>query len=232
MNPAPGSPATPARAARPGRAQETRQAILATAERLFAQYGLVAVSNRQISDEAGQGNNTAVGYHFGTKTELVRAIVQQHTRRIEQLAGPLVERHAGSTEIRDWVSCLVLPLTDHLAAHDGPSWYARFCTQVMADPVLRQVIVDDALDVGAVRATAVGLNRCLRGLPPAVRAARNDMARHVLLHTCAERERTPRADPGWQETAATLVDAIVGLLTAPVTCRAASRHVSEEPVEH
>ena len=231
MNPAPGSPATPARAARPGRAQETRQAILATAERLFAQYGVVAVSNRQISDEAGQGNNTAVGYHFGTKTELVRAIVHRHTRQIEQLAGPLVARHAGSTEVRDWVSCLVLPLTDHLAAHDGPSWYARFCTQVVADPVLRQVIVDDALDVGAVRATALGLNRCLRGLPPPVRAARNDMARHVLLHTCAERERAPRADPGWQETATTLVDAIVGLLTAPVT-RAPSGQVGEDAVEH
>jgi len=212
MNPAPGSPAT-----RPGRAQETRQAILATAERLYAQYGVVAVSNRQISDEAGQGNNTAVGYHFGTKTELIRAIVHQHTRQIEQLAGPLVERHAGSTEIRDWVTCLVLPLTGHLAAHDGPSWYARFCVQVMADPVLRQVIVDDALDLGAVQATAVGLSRCLRELPPAVRAVRGDMARQVLLHTCAERERAPRGDAGWQETATTLVDAIVGLLTAPVT---------------
>jgi len=217
VNPAPGAPATPARAARPGRAQETRQAILATAERLYAQYGVVAVSNRQISDEAGQGNNTAVGYHFGSKTELVRAIVHRHTRQIEQLTGPLVERHAGSTEIRDWVSCLVLPLTEHLAAHDGPSWYARFCAQVMADPVLRQVIVDDALDGGAVQATAAGLNRCLRDLPPPVRAARSDMARQVLLHTCAERERAPRAGPGWQETATTLVDAIVGLLTAPVT---------------
>lgn len=212
MNPAP----------RTGRAEETRQAILATAERLFAQHGVVAVSNRQISDEAGQGNNTAVGYHFGTKTDLVRAIVRRHTGQIEQLTARLLERRADSTEIRDWVACLVLPLTDHLAAQDGPSWYARFCAQVMTDPVLRQVIVDDALASGATQATVAGLSRCLPELPPPVRAARKDMARHVLLHTCAEREAAAHTDHdwaglSWADTATILIDAIVGLLTAPVT---------------
>ena len=217
MKPAPGSPAT-----RPRRAQETRQAILATAERLFAQHGVVAVSNRQISDEAGQGNNTAVGYHFGTKTELVRAIVHQHTRQIEQLAGPLVERHAGSTEVRDWVGCLVLPLTDHLAAHDGPSWYARFCVQVMADPALYEIMTEEALASPRLREIIDGLNRCLPHLPADVRAERGDMARHLILNMCAERERaltdratTPRAN--WHDTATGLVDAIVGLWLAPVT---------------
>src|ERR1044071_3573348 len=68
------------------RAAGTREAILATAERLFAQHGVGAVSNRQISDAAGQGNNTAAGYHFGTETDLVRAIVRKHTAQVELLA--------------------------------------------------------------------------------------------------------------------------------------------------
>jgi AcrR family transcriptional regulator len=202
---------------RGARARETREAILTTAERLFARYGVVAVSNRQISDEAGQGNNTAVGYHFGTKTDLVRAIVHKHTAQIEDRAGQLLDRYGGSAEVRDWVTCLVLPLTDHLAAQHGPSWYARFCAQVMTDPVLRQAVLDDALGAGALQATVEGLHRCLPDLPPEVRAARGDMARYVLLHTCAERERAPRAGSSWAETATMLIDAIVGLLTAPVT---------------
>jgi AcrR family transcriptional regulator len=41
------------------------------------------VSNRQISEAAGQGNNTAVGYHFGTKTDLIRAILRRHREPVE-----------------------------------------------------------------------------------------------------------------------------------------------------
>ncbi|MDU0294099.1 TetR family transcriptional regulator, partial [Saccharothrix longispora] len=56
---------------RADRVGATRLRLLAAAERLFAERGLYAVSNRQISAEAGQGNNAAVGYHFGTKADLV-----------------------------------------------------------------------------------------------------------------------------------------------------------------
>ena len=64
---------------RQAHATDTRELILTTAERLFAEHG-VAVSNRQISEAAGQANNFAVGYHFGTKTDLVLAIVRPSTR--------------------------------------------------------------------------------------------------------------------------------------------------------
>lgn len=66
------------------RADATRELILATAERLFAEHGVFAVSNRQVSEAAGQGNNAAVGYHFGTKTDLVRAIARKHAEPVEQ----------------------------------------------------------------------------------------------------------------------------------------------------
>ncbi|MEV0038015.1 TetR family transcriptional regulator, partial [Streptomyces sp. NPDC050804] len=53
------------RAVRAERGDATRELILVTAERLFAEHGVFAVSNRQVSEAAGQGNNAAVGYHFG-----------------------------------------------------------------------------------------------------------------------------------------------------------------------
>src|SRR5438067_11096321 len=109
----------------------TRDAILAAAERLFAEHGVVAVSNRQISEAAGQGNNAAVGYHFGTKTDLVRAIEQRHREPIERLREDMVAAAMQSDDTRSWVACLVRPLTDHLAALGNPSWYARFAAQVM-----------------------------------------------------------------------------------------------------
>ena len=58
---------TTARAARSDRASTTQEAILTAAERLFAEHGVFAVSNRQVSEAAGQGNNAAVGYREGPR---------------------------------------------------------------------------------------------------------------------------------------------------------------------
>ena len=210
------------RAVRTERAGETRAAILTAAERLFAEHGVLAVSNRQVSEAAGQGNNFAVGYHFGTKTDLVRAIVRRHAADIERARHRMVEDVGDSGDLRDWVACLVRPAVAHLAELGRPTWYARFAAQVVADPELRETIIDETLLVPPLRRSVEGLNRCLAGLPARVRLERNDMARHLITHVCAERERaladgttTPRTS--WEDTATGLIDAITGLFQAPVT---------------
>ncbi|MCT2583656.1 TetR/AcrR family transcriptional regulator [Actinophytocola sp. S1-96] len=195
----------------------TRQLILATAERLFAEQGLYAVSNRQISAAAGQGNNAAVGYHFGTKADLVRAIVRQHTERIEELRAELVARVRGSTNVRDWVVCLVCPVTTHLDRLGDPTWYARFGAQVAADPAFRDIMAEESLATPALREVLDGLGRCLADLPTHARHQRGEMIRLLMVHGCAERERATSPKSTWDDTATGMVDAITGLLTAPVT---------------
>src|SRR6201995_1290805 len=114
------------RTVRSERATSTQEAILVAAERLYAEHGMFAVSNRQVSEAAGQGNNAAVGYHFGTKTDLVRAIEQKHRVPIDQLREEMVARTLQSDaagDMRSWIACLVRPLTDHLALLGNPSWY-------------------------------------------------------------------------------------------------------------
>jgi AcrR family transcriptional regulator len=201
------------------RAEHTRGMIMAVAERLFAERGILAVSNRQISEAAGQGNNTAVGYHFGTRTDLIRAIVREHSGAMDEIRRRMLAEHDGSGQLRDWVACTVSPITQHLATLAAPSWYARFAAQLMTDPTLRAIVIDDVLDSPAVRQAIEGLNRCLPDLPAQVRVDRNDMVRTVVVHMCAERERelADGAGVGWDETATSLIDAIVGLLLAPVT---------------
>src|SRR3954465_9703432 len=98
---------TVGRAVRSERASSTQEAILVAAERLFAERGVYAVSNRQVSEAAGQGNNAAVGYHFGTKADLVRAIVRRHAGRIEEIRVRALAATGDSTDVRDWVDCLV-----------------------------------------------------------------------------------------------------------------------------
>src|SRR6202045_5357668 len=93
---------TAGRTVRTERASSTQEAILVAAGRVYAEHGMFAVSNRQVSEAAGQGNNAAVGYHFGTKTDLVRAIEQKHRASIERLLETMVAPTKDSTELRDW----------------------------------------------------------------------------------------------------------------------------------
>lgn len=207
---------------RQAHAHETREAILVTAERLFAEHGVAAVSNRQIAEAAGQANNFAVGYHFGSKADLVLAIVRRHVPAIEQRRAGMLTVIEGSHALRDWLACLVLPNTEHLAALGNPSWYARFIAQATTDPALRQLVIDETVASGAMRAVTERLMRLLPVLPADVVAERGDMSRQLIVHTCAERERalhegaaTPRAS--WDAAAVGLIDALVGLWQAPVT---------------
>lgn len=201
---------------------ETREAIVATAERLFAEQGVAAVSNRQVSEAAGQANNFAVGYHFGTKTDLVLAIVRRHAPAIERRRAEMVAVVNGSSELRDWVSCLVRPVTEHIDSLGTPSYYARFIAQATTDPAYRNVVIEETIASASMRSIIEGLIRCIPDLPDDVREERGDMSRQLIVHMCAERERalhagtaTPRAT--WEAAAVGLVDALVGLWRAPCT---------------
>ncbi len=201
--------------ARQEQAEHTRWRIVHTAERLFAEHGVFSVSNRQISEAAGQGNNAVVNYHFGTKSDLVRAIIRWHAAEMDVIRAELLELHAGSLELRDWVTCVVRPFTDHLASLGTPTWYARFAAQVMTEPQLRELAVTELGDSSTLYTVTTGLHRCLPNLPAAVQWERDDMAHTLIVHFCAQRERT--ADPRWPATTTVLIDAIEGLYRAPVS---------------
>jgi AcrR family transcriptional regulator len=211
----------------------TRELILTTAERPFAECGVYAVSNRQVSEAAGQGNNAAVGYHFGTKADLVRAIAHKHNEQVERLRLRMLAETGDSADIRDWVACLVRPSTERLEALGSPTWYARFSAQAMTDPALHQILVDEALGFPSLQQIAERLHRCLADLPTEVHEERGAMARQLIVHVCAERERalaesTPTSRSCWRDAATGLIDAIVGLWLVPVT-RCPRERETEQP---
>jgi AcrR family transcriptional regulator len=213
---------TPRTSPRGARTDRTRDAILTAAERLFAEHGVFAVSNRQVSEAAGQGNNAAVGYHFGTKADLLRAIVRRHNGAVERRCQEMVDQVGAEPVLRDWVECLVRPLAAHLTELGQPTWYARFSAQLMPDPAHRDIVSEESLTSSAVLAVIQGLRACLPDLPADVRVERNAMARQLIVGMFAERERAlavgdPTPHASWDAMATSLVDAITGLMAAPVS---------------
>ncbi|NYE01316.1 AcrR family transcriptional regulator [Kineosphaera limosa] len=200
------------------RAESTRELLLTTAERLYAQRGLAHVSNRLVAQEAGQANNSAVAYHVGSKDDLVRTICRGHAEAVSAGTVELVAAARDSRHARDHVAALVLPYTRHLAALGSPCWAARFIAQVLADPVHGPTV---GWHEGIVAAHAEGGTAMWSFAPPLpgpVVTLRLQMMRLLVVHTCAEQEADADAlgrPVDWEPVGEALVDALTGVLLAP-----------------
>ena len=199
---------------------QARTLILDAAEWLFAEHGIASVSNRQIGAAAGQGNTSVVGYHFGSKDELIRALIRRFDGEAEVLRAAMVNQIGDSAELREWVRCLVFPYSDTLAARRPPTWYARLNAQIMADPVLRNVQLEEAVSA-SLQQVIRGLEASTAELPGPVFRERALMAGHILIQTCADFERgladALASGKTWRKVGSGLVDALVGLWSAPVS---------------
>ncbi|WP_194290858.1 TetR/AcrR family transcriptional regulator [Nocardia aurantia] len=199
--------------------EATRRLLLRTAERLFAERGLSQVSMRQLVEAAGQGNNSAVKYHVGTRDDLIREIIRTHIEPILRRTEERVTQVRDSDDPRDHVASLVLPYTEHLAGLGAPSWFARFNAQVAVDPAFGEEL--RSLGFPRIPIYQEGAAAFWRGspdLPPAEFALRRQAMRTVVIHTCADHERlaATAGEPGdWDMVGEALTDAITGLLVAP-----------------
>lgn len=205
------------------RRQATRLLILDTAERLFAERGVFALSNRQIAEAAGQKNTAVVGYHFGTKADLVRAITRRFTSDVECTRVAMLAGMPEPAGLRDWLGCLIRPWTDHFARR-GTTYFARLCAQVMSDSALRAIMTEEASRSPTLQQTRAALARYLPAMPEYAAAERGEIVQQVIVHMCAEHEAelaagAPTLRPSWRGLETGLVDALAGIWTARYTSR-------------
>jgi AcrR family transcriptional regulator len=69
----------------------TRDKLVSTARALFAERGVEAVSLREISRDAGQGNVSALQYHFGDRASLLGAVLDPHNREVDARRAALLD---------------------------------------------------------------------------------------------------------------------------------------------
>ncbi|WP_050792836.1 TetR/AcrR family transcriptional regulator [Gordonia neofelifaecis] len=207
---------------RSSRADETRARLLAAAERLFAEHGLTAVSNRQISEAAGQGNNFAVGYHFGSRTELIRELLRSHQEPIDAIRARMVSEVGYVSQVRDWLRCLVQPQLEHIGTSPGPTYYGQFWRQLANDPASVELVYREGAESQPLADILSGLYRTLPALPEEAVRVRNLMSQNILISTFADFEHR-RNELGalditsWSGFSESMVDGLVGLWLAPVT---------------
>ncbi|MEW6336851.1 MAG: TetR family transcriptional regulator [Acidobacteriota bacterium] len=136
-------------------ARATRDRLLDSAERLFAQHGLAATSVREITAEAG-ANLAAVNYHFGGKHQLY---VESFRRRLgvlrEQRIATITEtlrRTRGARALETLLRAFAESFLDPLLVAEGGRCLMRMIQREMLDPELPEGMFEGEL-VGPVRAS-------------------------------------------------------------------------------
>ncbi|MFI9326114.1 TetR/AcrR family transcriptional regulator [Kitasatospora sp. NPDC052868] len=118
--------------ARTSAGHETREKLLRAAEELFATRGVEGAPTRDITRLAGQGNPSAVQYHFGSREGLLDAIMAARQERTGQalaprLAGLGPAGPTGVADLPDLLGALIAAEATELRTRHG-----RYCLRIAA----------------------------------------------------------------------------------------------------
>lgn len=107
------SPTRPRAVGRPAGADDTKEAILAAAEALFAERGFDATSTREISERSGL-NKALLHYHFQSKEGVLAAVLDRHYAALGRaLAAATLTATSTDERLRSAIDAYV----EFLAAH-------------------------------------------------------------------------------------------------------------------
>lgn len=199
----------------------TALALILATERLVAEHGSAGVSLRQIAQDAGAANVSAVQYHFGSREALLLAVLQYrmtaiNARRLERLAR--LEAAGELLDQRGLVGSLVYPLTAELERRPGGNHYLRFLERRTREGISGAEMLDSLL-TGWVRTEKL-LRETIAELPAAIAEFRITLMRDQAISGMAAIEaglgkRSARREIALQIEL--LIDAAVATLGGPVS---------------
>ncbi len=146
-------------------ASETRELLLAAAERLFAEGGFARVSVRMIAAEAGV-NWSLVGYHFRGKDGLLAEVYRRHCTTLNrERVRLLTEARRAGLALESVIEAFVRPALTEIRGGDGKNHYSRLRAMLAAEdaPLFTQLVTEN-FDQSS-RTFVAALRECLPGLP-------------------------------------------------------------------
>ncbi|NKZ03408.1 TetR/AcrR family transcriptional regulator [Actinomadura latina] len=206
---------------------DTRERLLDAAEALYAARGVDTVSLREILQEAGARNATAVQYHFGDRAGILRAIFARHAPDVEARRHALLDAYEdGEQGVRPLAEALVRPLAARLADASGRAYLQIWADVVnRPNPLVPVAVLDDPSEAAsggaAPEARPDSLCRWRALVEPLLEedAARLHRRFTAILYASIELARRARSGPRTDDRLFTsyLIDVVAAILGAPVS---------------
>jgi AcrR family transcriptional regulator len=215
------------------RTEETRNQIKSAAQMLFARYGIDAVTVQQIVVAAGQRNNAALHYHFGSKEELIRQMVVDGAtvldKRRRQMLDEIEER-GGPKSIREVMLVLIMPVIE---LGDDERWrgYIRFTSNLQAsDPKTLRDALNNRWNASYV--ACFGYLKQMLPLPPKIIEQRLSMfviyANSILsAHEAALESQNTKTSRLWGQPFT--IENMLDMLEAALTCAPSKSTLAQCP---
>jgi AcrR family transcriptional regulator len=201
---------------------DTRLRLIVAAEKLFGERGIHSVTLKDINAAAGQRNESALHYHFGSKAALVEAILQYRARDIDLIRLERVEALLASGGEKDLGAVLratFMPMIELLDREEGVR-FLRFLAQVLNDP-------DFDLPSLALRGDLPGVTKAnslivaaLGDVAPEIAIQRQRFLVEMMVSSLAiwTRHNDAVNEAALRELfVSNLLDSIAGFLSAPVS---------------
>lgn len=203
-----------------------REQIKLAARRLFALRGIDGVSVREIVEAAAQKNHGSLAYYFGTKEALVRELVADGAKLIDERRNAFLdalEAKGGPKSVRDVVEALVYPSIGLAGdSENEEDTYTRFIVHLgMSHRELFMDALEKRWNSGYLRA----LEHLRRLMPEMPATAKNQrfvfmgayLGSVLAMREAALTDRT-RPHPTWssKDTLPHLVQTITVMLEAPL----------------
>ncbi len=192
--------------------RNTQLVLIRTAERLFAERGIDAVSLRQIGTAAGMRMSGTVAYHFGDKEGLIRAIIADRDVAIDERRSELLAELERRGRTRDLRAVAEVGIRPSVEAIGETGYYHRFLVQLVRHPsALADAFVAGAFG-SALRVLELQVEAGLDHLPQTVLEHRKRLGMHMLIGAVADLEAEARG-PVDEFVIADLVDCLVAIYT-------------------
>lgn len=201
---------------------DTRDKLMDSARQLYADRGVFNVSLAEVVRGAGQRNTSAIHYHFGSRVQLLFAILEPQVDSLRERRAELLVKARAATGPEPVVEAIVRPLVE--LAREG--WRARAWMKIgleLADHTDRVApdINELLFRAGGGEALSLLQQRCAP-MPIVVWNLRTNLCIGFAARAATERARLiddhPRRAKDMLNDEAfvtNLVDMFLGALTAP-----------------
>jgi AcrR family transcriptional regulator len=211
--------------------EDTRNQIKAAAQMLFARRGVDGVTVQEIIAAAGQRNNAALHYHFGSKENLIRQLIVDGAEVLDGRRRQMldqIEARGGPTSIREIMLVLVMPVIE-LGSDERWRGYIRFTSNLQAsDPATLRAALNGRWNSGYV-ACFEHLKRMMPLPAPVIEQRLSIFAIYansiLSAHEAARESRNTRTSRLWGQPFT--IENILDTLEAVLTCTMSTHMVAK-----